>query len=53
MEPLSYIIGTVADLVEMNELNKYNAYEEYDPGQAINAVALVLAENTLNKIIYD
>ena len=49
MEPLSYIIGTIADLVEMNELNKYNAYEEYDPGEAINAVTLVLAENTLNK----
>ena len=49
MEPLSYIIGTIADLVEMNELNKYNAYEEYDPGEAISAVTLVLAENTLNK----
>ena len=49
-EPLSYIIGSVADLVEMNELNKYNAYEEYDPGQAINAITLVLAENTLNKM---
>jgi hypothetical protein len=50
MEPLSYIIGSVADLVEMNELNKYNAYEEYDPGQAINAISLVIAENTLNKM---
>ena len=50
MEPISYIIGSVADLVEMNELNKYNAYEEYDPGQAINAIALVIAENTLNKM---
>jgi hypothetical protein len=49
MEPLSYIVGTIADLVEMNELNKYNAYEEYDPSQAINAITLVLAENTLNK----
>ena len=49
-EPLSYIIGTVADLVEMNELNKFNPYEEYDPGQAINAVTLVIAENTLNKM---
>ena len=48
-EPLSYIIGTIADLVEMNELNKYNAYEEYEPSEAINAVTLVLAENTLNK----
>ena len=50
MEPLSYIIGSIADLVEMNELNKYNAYEEYDPGQAINAISLVIAENTLNKM---
>jgi len=48
-EPLSYIVGTVADLVELNEANKYNAYEEQDLGQAINAVSLVLAENTINK----
>ena len=51
MEPISYIIGTVADLVEMNELNKYNAYEEPDPAEAINAVVLILAENTLNKMM--
>ena len=48
-EPLSYIIGSIADLVEMNELNKYNVYEEYDPGEAINALTLVIAENSLNK----
>tara|TARA_R110002074_G_scaffold147100_2_gene297583 strand:+ start:190 stop:3060 length:2871 start_codon:yes stop_codon:yes gene_type:complete len=48
-EPISYIIGSIADLVEMNELNKYNAYEEYDPGEAINALTLVIAENSLNK----
>ena len=49
MEPLSYIIGAVADLVEINKMNQYNSYEEIDTAEAINALALVIAENTLDK----
>ena len=47
-EPIGYLIGTIADLYEVANASQYDAYDDLAFDEATAAVAMAIANNTVN-----